>query len=454
MAALEARSCARTASTRLARPSATSSSSRSARTPRRSTDALLRARRDRPADGAVRRAGRAADHRGHAGGDRVPRASSSRRVFAPLRPGRAGRELGRIAPVSWLGRARGARLRMRTTLKRGVGRGAPLERERPGGVAAGAARPGHDLPPAGAAPRSGALARAHASSAGRRSSLVVLRRRRRRRRVPLRSTSRSPPSRRKSAEVKEAAKRSTSPLAGQPATALVIGYDRRADEAKGTPSRSDTLMLVRADPRREDDLAPLVPARPAGRDPLPGQGAVHGQDQRRLRLLRRAGDAPDGAQAHRRAGQLPDHRQLPRLPAARRQARRRLDGRRPPLLQRPRRPVRLRDDQPPARLPAADRATGRSTSCASGTPTRDLYRNARQQLFVRALKDQIELELLASIEAAEGDQGDHAQHRGRAGRRQGRQRQDRALVRRCSRTRCRRVTSSRRGSRGSRASPT
>jgi LCP family protein required for cell wall assembly len=38
------------------------------------------------------------------------------------------------------------------------------------------------------------------------------------------------------------------PKAGQPATALVIGYDRREDEAKGTPSRSDTLMLLRADP--------------------------------------------------------------------------------------------------------------------------------------------------------------------------------------------------------------
>jgi LCP family protein required for cell wall assembly len=38
------------------------------------------------------------------------------------------------------------------------------------------------------------------------------------------------------------------PLPGQPATALVIGYDRRADEGKNAPSRSDTLMLVRADP--------------------------------------------------------------------------------------------------------------------------------------------------------------------------------------------------------------
>jgi LCP family protein required for cell wall assembly len=52
----------------------------------------------------------------------------------------------------------------------------------------------------------------------------------------------------KSVEVKAAAKRLDVPLPGQPATALVIGYDHRANEAKGTPSRSDTLMLVRADP--------------------------------------------------------------------------------------------------------------------------------------------------------------------------------------------------------------
>ena len=39
------------------------------------------------------------------------------------------------------------------------------------------------------------------------------------------------------------------PVAGQPATALVIGYDHRANEGEGTPSRSDTLMLIRADPR-------------------------------------------------------------------------------------------------------------------------------------------------------------------------------------------------------------
>ncbi len=49
-------------------------------------------------------------------------------------------------------------------------------------------------------------------------------------------------------EVKRAAKKLAVPLPGQPAVALVIGYDHRASESKGTPSRSDTLMLVRADP--------------------------------------------------------------------------------------------------------------------------------------------------------------------------------------------------------------
>jgi LCP family protein required for cell wall assembly len=52
----------------------------------------------------------------------------------------------------------------------------------------------------------------------------------------------------KTKEVKEAAASLDIQLPGQPAIALVIGYDRRANEAKGTPSRSDTLMLMRADP--------------------------------------------------------------------------------------------------------------------------------------------------------------------------------------------------------------
>jgi LCP family protein required for cell wall assembly len=55
----------------------------------------------------------------------------------------------------------------------------------------------------------------------------------------------------KSPGVKKAASQLKVPVAGQPATALVIGYDHRANEAKGTPSRSDTLMLIRADPRTD-----------------------------------------------------------------------------------------------------------------------------------------------------------------------------------------------------------
>jgi LCP family protein required for cell wall assembly len=46
--------------------------------------------------------------------------------------------------------------------------------------------------------------------------------------------------------VKKAAKALDVPLPGQPAVALVIGYDARKGE--GTAGRSDTLMLVRADP--------------------------------------------------------------------------------------------------------------------------------------------------------------------------------------------------------------
>jgi LCP family protein required for cell wall assembly len=49
-------------------------------------------------------------------------------------------------------------------------------------------------------------------------------------------------------DVTVAAKRLDVALPGQPATALVVGYDQRASDGKGTPSRSDTVMLVRADP--------------------------------------------------------------------------------------------------------------------------------------------------------------------------------------------------------------
>ncbi len=49
--------------------------------------------------------------------------------------------------------------------------------------------------------------------------------------------------------VKAAAKRLDVALPGHAAIALVVGYDRRANDPKGTPSRSDTIMLLRADPQ-------------------------------------------------------------------------------------------------------------------------------------------------------------------------------------------------------------
>ena len=52
----------------------------------------------------------------------------------------------------------------------------------------------------------------------------------------------------KTPEVRRAARQLDVPLPGQPAIALVIGYDHRLEDGKGAPSRSDTLMLVRADP--------------------------------------------------------------------------------------------------------------------------------------------------------------------------------------------------------------
>jgi anionic cell wall polymer biosynthesis LytR-Cps2A-Psr (LCP) family protein len=52
-----------------------------------------------------------------------------------------------------------------------------------------------------------------------------------------------------SVDVKAAQKRlDLPPPPDQAAIALVIGYDRRYGEAANTPSRSDTIMLLRADP--------------------------------------------------------------------------------------------------------------------------------------------------------------------------------------------------------------
>jgi LCP family protein required for cell wall assembly len=51
-----------------------------------------------------------------------------------------------------------------------------------------------------------------------------------------------------STDVVKASKALSIALPNQPALALVIGYDHRANEASTDPSRSDTVMLIRADP--------------------------------------------------------------------------------------------------------------------------------------------------------------------------------------------------------------
>ena len=143
--------------------------------------------------------------------------------------------------------------------------------------------------------------------------------------------------------------------------------------------------------------------------------------------MRLAGDCRDGAPVDGPADQLPDHGQLPGLPAARGQARRRLDGRRPPLLQQPRRPVRLRDDQPPARLSEAHRLQG---ARLRPLPAHGLgLRPRRAAAAVREGVQGSDQDGLLGDGAPEGDQGDHHERGGRRRRRRAALGEDRALVR-------------------------
>jgi LCP family protein required for cell wall assembly len=52
----------------------------------------------------------------------------------------------------------------------------------------------------------------------------------------------------KTPEVRRAARQLAVPLPGQPAVALIVGYDHRKADGPNASGRSDTLMLVRADP--------------------------------------------------------------------------------------------------------------------------------------------------------------------------------------------------------------
>ena len=238
---------------------------------------------------------------------------------------------------------------MRTTLKEAWG-AEPRRTE----TGRRCSRPARPRPSPSTGSRSRRVARAPGSSAALRcgsesrasSSRPV-------RRAARTSTSTSPsrPWRRRRRRCKQGrAGSSTSPLPGQPAIALVIGYDHRKADGQ---ERLWPLRHADARPRRPGDrldLAALVPARPARGDPLPGTARRSStRSTPRTRPAARRARSQTVQRAHRHPDQLPHHGQLPRLPADRRPARRRLDRRRPPLLQRPQRPDGLRDDRPAAR---------------------------------------------------------------------------------------------------------
>ena len=230
-----------------------------------------------------------------------------------------------------------------------------------------------------------------------------------------------------SIDVKATAKKLDIPIAGQPATALVIGYDRRANEAKGAPSRSDTLMLIRADPAGKTISLLSFPRDLRAEIVCPGKATYTTKIN--------AAYANCGSR-----GTLDTVRKLTGVSVNY-------------LITVNFRGFTQVVDKLGGMWMDVDRRYYNSHSGPTGYATinlqpgyqklngsqaldfvrfrhtdSDLYRNARQQSFVRALKDQIHASL-SPVQAAEGDQGDDEQHRGRSGRWQGRQRQDGALVR-------------------------
>jgi LCP family protein required for cell wall assembly len=82
----------------------------------------------------------------------------------------------------------------------------------------------------------------------------------------------------KTPEVKIAQERLAVPTAGKPATALVIGYDRRfAGAEAGQASRSDTIMLVRADPSTKSISMLSFPRDLVAEIKCPGRGSHSGR---------------------------------------------------------------------------------------------------------------------------------------------------------------------------------
>ncbi len=193
----------------------------------------------------------------------------------------------------------------------------------------------------------------------------------------------------RSATLKKAVEVLDVPLPGQPATALVIGYDRRASDGKNAPSRSDTLMLVRADPGAKTisllslprDLS--VPIRCPGREPFTAKinsAFVYCGEQGALETVRSFTGIPINyiiTVNFRGFRQLVDKLGGVWMDIDRRY---------------------FNDHSGPTGFATIDLQPGyqRLTGLRALDFVRyrhtdsDFYRNARQQQFVRALKDQVE----------------------------------------------------------------
>ena len=213
-------------------------------------------------------------------------------------------------------------------------------------------------------------------------------------------------------DVKIAAKRLDVALPGQPATALVVGYDQRAGEGAGTRSRSDTVMLVRADPETKSISLLSFPRDLYVEVHCPGRATFSARI--------------NGAYSEcGTKGTLETVRKLTGLPInylitvnfrGFRQLVDAIDG---VWMDVDRRYFNDRGGdfgyatinlfpgyQKLGGYQALDFVRYRHTDY-------DLYRLARQQLFVRAFKDQIKSST-GPLDLPEGDQDDHEERRGRA----------------------------------------
>jgi LCP family protein required for cell wall assembly len=72
-------------------------------------------------------------------------------------------------------------------------------------------------------------------------------------------------------DVKKAQKQLAIPPAGAPTTALIVGYDHRLGPERSQPSRSDTIMLLRADPQTDTISMLSFPRDLTVTDICPGQ---------------------------------------------------------------------------------------------------------------------------------------------------------------------------------------